>query len=653
MKILLDTEKQAAIVLSDDNEFKTATTLSNFGDVISSDNTEFTTGFMAQEGTGILSYRQNGQYTQLAYQQAPGHTMVKWGVSERDPNAKVYNLEHPYKIWIVDFHKDLLVGLRHFFSPVAITDVEQPLFHTTLPNTNCIGYRETSVGWVCLYRTGNDPLISLDDKLMYAYERESGLHEPYNDRNMSSTDGPRYYAKNGRNEFTSGDAWVESAKKGINWDKILLPIKVAKNDKLAYTHDDKGETYTFDKALNDPYLPYYKDSLSREDINYYTVGWRNAAGIAKEFDTKTFSKLGLVTPPKDLDVDELLANLSLKKKTNINFDVFSYDVAYNVSELVMASRNCCAICTGIKGDMFDLMETFNVIDIRHDSEKVYAADTKQTYFFNRVVPRVELAQEPLINVCSACIQRGMAHEVPVAPSAKDVPEFAYIMTRKGYERFMTNVGIKDRWIPEDHPNRTLFSQYTINMPGEGYVPQNMLVECIKCTSVQKYERGEDNKVNIESYGIPVVAPGLNLDYHGIYSRKTVDGCRSCIAKVSTLFTNDTAYFKNLSEIEPITLGDGEYTQIWNDFAVEVIYEGKPPKLIQNENLHYMQMVTQDVGYKTVIDTKENLLALQARCNCGFVLGPDVNVKNIEGCNFPVCTATCVAKNGSFKSIIDY
>jgi hypothetical protein len=59
------------------------------------------TGLLPVEGSGILSIRTAGEYTQFAYQHKPGLYHVNWGKSE-GAAAAAYYLAQPYRIIVCD-----------------------------------------------------------------------------------------------------------------------------------------------------------------------------------------------------------------------------------------------------------------------------------------------------------------------------------------------------------------------------------------------------------------------------------------------------------------------------------------------------------------------------------------------------------------------
>lgn len=210
--------------------------------------------------SGLLALRGGFGHLQMVYQVEPGLHPVMWGRSERDPNAKVYSLAQPWRIWIADFFNGNISGIRHFYTLEPISEATTPLYHVNLPNTNCKGYNGTGVGWMCLYHTDNTTEYNIAQLLAYAYTRASGS-EAYNDNNMSETDGPRFYAQKKKpTYFTDPTAWQKkSLAEGFKWTldpKLLVPVMVINRDDQA--RGDHGDHHlTLDDAMNGSYYSSY------------------------------------------------------------------------------------------------------------------------------------------------------------------------------------------------------------------------------------------------------------------------------------------------------------------------------------------------------------------------------------------------------------
>jgi hypothetical protein len=226
------------------------------------------TGLLPVEGSGILSIRTAGIYTQFAYQHKPGLYHVNWSKSEGSL-ASAYYLAQPYRIIICDMKEGNLLGARMFYSPYPITTPSQPLYHVNLPNTNCKGYRNNGVGWQCLYQNEDWSHLPLNERIVRFIERCSGV-ETFNDGNMSETDGPRFYRENSKPEYLWNPVlWEEKSKEGYEWtldESLWIPVLVKdKDDQKA--HYPNGNPLTFADALVGDYRAYYYDDQETKPIN--------------------------------------------------------------------------------------------------------------------------------------------------------------------------------------------------------------------------------------------------------------------------------------------------------------------------------------------------------------------------------------------------
>lgn len=256
-------------------ELETTTSRKPFEDFLAAydDAALVDTGLLPVSEDGLLAYRKAFGYEQFIYQRRPGIYGVKWGYSENDPKAKIYQLAHPYRILIADFHNGKMLGVRHFYSPVPVMHWDQELYATNLPNTNTTGYGGTSVGWVCLYHRFDTTKMTPSEKIYHCIERESGLAEPYNDANMSGTDGPRFYAKHKKPEYMwKPDVWQgKTEAEGFQWicnEQELIVLKVS-NDPAAHaqSYDAAKPVYTLRRAAYEPYSAYYQDHEYDKPVN--------------------------------------------------------------------------------------------------------------------------------------------------------------------------------------------------------------------------------------------------------------------------------------------------------------------------------------------------------------------------------------------------
>lgn len=228
------------------------------------------TGLLPLDGTGILSLRSAGHYTQFAYQHKPGLYLVNWGAQEGDRYAHTYYVAQPYRIIICDMENGNLLGARMFYSPYPITTPSQPLYHVNLPNINCKGYRGNGVGWICLYKNEDWSSLPLNERITRFVERCSGV-ETYNDANMSETDGTRFYQESGKPSYIWDPVeWQQkSSDEGYEWTldpDLWIPVLVkSMDDQKAHFKD--GQPLTFADALVGDYQAYYDDRTHTKPIN--------------------------------------------------------------------------------------------------------------------------------------------------------------------------------------------------------------------------------------------------------------------------------------------------------------------------------------------------------------------------------------------------
>lgn len=233
----------------------------------------FDTGLLPLDGTGLLGIRKAGNHTQVIYQYKPGMYYVNWGASERDPNAKKYYLAQPYRIVLIDFLDNNLLGARTFYSVEPANHGGIQLYHVNLPNINCKGYRGNGVGWICLYHNEDWSALSFNDRLNRALERCSGV-EVYNDANMNETDGPRFYAQNNMPGYVSiPEQWEKKSElEGYEWtldSSQWLPILVKDRDHQE-KHYENGTPLTLVDAITGNYSAYYDDKFLPKPINAIT-----------------------------------------------------------------------------------------------------------------------------------------------------------------------------------------------------------------------------------------------------------------------------------------------------------------------------------------------------------------------------------------------
>lgn len=274
-----------------------------------SQHSAFDTGLMPLDGTGVLSIRKAGPYTQVAYQHKPGHYYVNWGSYEKDPDAKKYYLAQPYRIVIIDFKNNNLLGARTFYSQVPVTYADVQLYHVNLPNINCKGYRGNGVGWICLYLNEDWSHLPFNERLALAVERCSGI-ESYNDQNMSETDGPRFYKEMYSSDQSFSYFWnpyqweKKSQEEGYEWTLSApwIPILVNGVDSQdSHSTSSKAVPFTFKMAITGAYQAYYTDKLplkpinalqrsggvldSQDIMNYFVQSYNNSNTVFSGIDT--------------------------------------------------------------------------------------------------------------------------------------------------------------------------------------------------------------------------------------------------------------------------------------------------------------------------------------------------------------------------------
>lgn len=220
----------------------------------------FNTGWLPP---GLRSYTQSGNHAQLVIITPPGVNRINWGRHEGDRDCKQYLLAQPWRIIIADTIEGNLFGTRMFYSPGPVNSPEQQLYHQNVPNINCRGYRGNGVGWVCLYHNESWESWSLAQKMDRIIERCSGS-EAYNDANMDSTDGPRFYRDNRAPNYVCDPvAWEKKTEKeGVEWtfdSSLWIPVLVV-DENQQDQHHEGGQPLTLEMAMNGKYNAYYGDT---------------------------------------------------------------------------------------------------------------------------------------------------------------------------------------------------------------------------------------------------------------------------------------------------------------------------------------------------------------------------------------------------------
>jgi len=219
----------------------------------------FDTGWLPP---GLRSYTQSGNHAQMVIVTPPGVNRINWGRHEGDRDCKQYLLAQPWRIIIADTIDGNLFGARMFYSPGPVNSIDTQLYHQNVPNLNCRGYRGNGVGWVCLYHNEQWSDWSLAQKVERIIERCSGS-EAYNDANMDSTDGPRFYQDNGAPKYVwDPKEWEKKTEnKGVEWtfdSSLWIPVLV-KDENTQDQHYDGGQPLTLEMAMNGQYNAYYGD----------------------------------------------------------------------------------------------------------------------------------------------------------------------------------------------------------------------------------------------------------------------------------------------------------------------------------------------------------------------------------------------------------
>lgn len=157
----------------------------------------FDTGVLPVSGTGLLRYQKgvtqdNITIEQVAIQIEPRRYNANFNYAGIANSALV---SHPYLVLVSDWFNGRFKGCRGYYSPTPIKSDSSPLYHINLPNMNCLGYRDTTVGWICFYpdqETGLEYIdtTTVEGKITYTAAR--WYDEPFVST-MTETDGPKMY----------------------------------------------------------------------------------------------------------------------------------------------------------------------------------------------------------------------------------------------------------------------------------------------------------------------------------------------------------------------------------------------------------------------------------------------------------------------------
>lgn len=292
----------------------------------------FDTGLLPVDGTGLLSIRKAGTHTQIAYQYKPGMYYVNWGAREGDKDFVKYYLAQPYRIVIIDFIENNLLGARTFYTLEPAYHSNVQLYHVNLPNINCCGYKGTGVGWICLYHNQDWSKLPFNERLIKALERCSGV-EIYNDGNMSETDGPRFYAKNNYPDYIYDPLlWQEkSVQEGFEWTLNAdnwIPIKVQdRNNQTA--HIIGGYPLLLIDAIVGTYNAYYTDPVQPKPVNSLMV--ENIKGFSKHV-TDWFIRAYNNSKTIFTGIDPYLESSQIKEKVSLEKLSLPFDEDDNSDE---------------------------------------------------------------------------------------------------------------------------------------------------------------------------------------------------------------------------------------------------------------------------------------------------------------------------------
>lgn len=221
---------------------------------------------------GVVSIRRQGPRSQYVLQTPPGLYNLIWGEFEGQSTASVYRVAMPYRVIFAEFNGAAFVGARMFYAMKRIDSYDDVLYHLNLPNVNCRGYNETSVGWVCLYQRDTSDCVTDAQRIAYVAMRCSG-DEAYNDSNMEETDGTRFYEQF-RPEYQylySPQLW-EARSERYGWEWTLenpdqwIPVRVTSRDEQDH-HDDDGELLTVGAVLFGKSSYYYSDTIEVSPFN--------------------------------------------------------------------------------------------------------------------------------------------------------------------------------------------------------------------------------------------------------------------------------------------------------------------------------------------------------------------------------------------------
>ncbi len=246
----------------------------------------YDSGLMITSESGVIYHRKGFGSEQIVYQFAPGTRTMYLKEYEGSHLKESFEMKFPYTIVVFAYEDNYFKGARHFYSPTPIYDLDTPLYHVNLCNTNTRGYNNTSLGWVCIYLGEKDLITdtSLKARLNHAISRYDYMGEPYNYGNMNDTDGYTTYKR----KYPNNPEWWDPAtiQSQESSDYLLDPNKLlpCKVDWDSYAraelHSDEGDSYTLRDALFRPHYIYY-DVPGAPELNSYNDAEDKSSFIEK------------------------------------------------------------------------------------------------------------------------------------------------------------------------------------------------------------------------------------------------------------------------------------------------------------------------------------------------------------------------------------
>jgi len=384
----------------------------------------FDSGLLPVDGTGLLAIRRAGNHTQVTYQHKPGLYYVNWGSHEGDRRAVSYLVAQPYRIVIIDFVDDNLLGARTFYSPIPATHPAIQLYHVNLPNINCRGYRGNGVGWICLYHNADWSQMPFNERLTRALERCSGI-ETYNDANMSETDGPRFYSDHYSHNSSFDYLWspksweAKSQAEGFEWtldDNLWVPIMVkSRDDQGQHCNDEDAVPFTLADAIVGKYNAYYGDSYHPKPINALTnpsmqiesshiMNW-----FVQSYNSSTTKYVGVDTMAESAKTRETIATVkNAKLPLHTSDDVIPNDDDEQDDNSIQCST-CKSYFHEDDVSYVELLDQYNCQDCLNENfifcentSEYLPSDSENIYYVEPQDFHVDLSAYYNYKICSSC-----------------------------------------------------------------------------------------------------------------------------------------------------------------------------------------------------------------------------------------------------------